>query len=103
MQWGRGWCWSISVCRQRELCNMNNSVERFIEIYGACNDNLDEDTWLCWMGIWQIAWQEAQIGQSELIDVCKEIIKEPYSDSDPTSLLKTLKTRAELALNQFHL
>ena len=35
---------------------------------------------------------------SDLIAVCEEVAKEPYPDSDPASLLKTLRTRAETVL-----
>lgn len=34
-------------------------VEKFIKLYGHVGEELDEDTRLCWLGIWQSAWQEA--------------------------------------------
>lgn len=77
-------------------------TEKFIEIYGTCGEKLDEDTWLCWMGVWQIAWQEAQNDQSQLIEVCEEIARKPYSDSDPISLLEALRARAEAVLSRFN-
>jgi hypothetical protein len=79
------------------------SIKKFIEMYGACGDKLDEDTWLCWMGIWQSAWQEAQSSQnSELIEFCKEIAKKPYSDSDLISLFESLKSRAKAILDHLN-
>lgn len=33
-----------------------------------------------------------------LVEVCQEVAKEPYPDSDPNSLLETLRHRAQLAL-----
>lgn len=31
----------------------------FVEIYGDAGENLDEQTWYAWFGIWAIAWIRA--------------------------------------------
>lgn len=33
---------------------------KFEECYGAVDEQLDEDTWLAWFGIWASAWKEAK-------------------------------------------
>jgi hypothetical protein len=42
------------------MINRPEMLETFEEIYGTLGDPLDQETWSCWMGIWAVAWRQAE-------------------------------------------
>lgn len=42
------------------MINRDEMLETFEKTYGTLGNPLDEKTWACWMGIWAVAWKEAE-------------------------------------------
>ena len=43
------------------MINRAEMLEQFEEMYGVPDDPLPEEVWSAWMGIWAVAWKQAEL------------------------------------------